>query len=264
MLGRNSPPGVFITLTKNKIMTKPAKKLDLNKLEAKDGTLTVIVREDKPLEVQPLDKAVKISGTIASPGNFYESRREQLKDVIKKSHVVFNYRLLFIQLNAIENNAINTEVKGSLTLNPDLSKFSINTNTKVSSKDLYDFLKMNKFFFADKAQCNAIIEKLQSTKTTVEKNIETNLNNGTGNQKNVYDLVVRGIEPTFFDLNLPIYVGQDPITFRVEVNIDARTGEVLFYLESVILEEIKLSEAKRIMDSELKRFENSGLVMIEQ
>lgn len=238
-------------------------KLDLNKLRAKDGVLTIVTRTDKALVVHD-DKAVRIKGSIAAPGNFYEGRKEQLEPVIKKSHIVYDYRNLFIKLIAVENNDINTVVTGELMLNPDLKIFDINSGAKYSVKDLYNKLRMNKVYFADKAQCNAIVEKLQSTKTTVEKNIEAEQNKGNGKERNVYDVAVRGIEPMSFDLRMPIYVGQQPVNVRVEINIDARTGEVLFWLESVELEEIKTLDAKNIIDKELARFKESGLVQIEQ
>lgn len=239
------------------------KKLELNKLEAKDGVITIVTRNDEPLEVNN-DLPVKIEGTIAAPGNYYEGRKAELKPVIKKSHVVYDYRKLFIQLNAVENNDINQVVKGTLTINPDLKALHINTGGKLAIKELYQLLRMNKFFFADKAQCNAVVERLATTKTSVEKNIEAELNKGGGNQRNVYDVAVRGMEQMSIDLKLPLYVGQQDVNFKVDINIDANTGEVLFWLESIDIMEALKTEAKRIMDEELERFKDSGLVLIEQ
>lgn len=238
-------------------------KLDLNKLHAKDGVLTIVTRADKPAIVH-YDKAIAIVGTIAAPGNYYEGRKDELASVIKKSHVVYDYSQLFIKLIAVENNEINTTVVGKLILNPDINIFKINTPQKFAIKDLYNLLRLNKFFFADRGQCQTIVEKLQNTKTTVEKNIETALNKGTGNEKNAYDIAVKGIEPMSIDLKMPIYVGMEASPIRVDINIDARSGDVLFWLESMELEEAKKDSAKAIMDIEISRFRGSGLVLIEQ
>ena len=241
-------------------------KLDYNKLlgDSKDGVLTIIHRNNEaPIKVW-YDQPTRLNGTIAAPGNFYGERKEQMKDVIKKSHVKYNYRDVLIILVLSENREINTEVKGSLTVNPDLKMLEVNTKNKLDSKELTELLKFNRYYFADKSQCNAIIEKLQTTKVKIETDLETILNQGTGRERNVYDKVVRGIEPMTYNLFMPLFIGQEPVKFEVTINIDARDSEVNFWLESIELEELKKANAKTIIDAELARFEESGLVMIEQ
>lgn len=239
-------------------------KLDYNKLVAKDGKIEIIHRNNEaPVKVW-YDQQVKLNGTISAPGNFYDQRKEQLKDIIKKSHVVYNYRELMIKLVALENREINQEVIGKLTVNPDIKMLEVNTKERLDSKELTDLLRFNRYFFEDKAQCNAIVEKLQTTKVKIETDLETILNAGNGRERNVYDKVVKGIEPITFNFLMPLFIGQADVKFQVVINIDARDSEVNFWLESIELAELTLSNAKAIIDKELARFNDSGLVMIEQ
>lgn len=239
-------------------------KLNLNKLQAHEGKLEIIYRDNEEPIKKWYDKAVNINGTISAAGNYYDQRKDQLKDIIKKSHIVYDYRHLFLKLVALENHDINAVVNGKLTVNPDIAALQINTKNKLTSKELVDLLKFNRFFFADKDECQAIIGKLMNTKIKVIKALETVLNNGNGNERDVYDRLIEGVDKMAYVLQLPIYTGQTPVKFEVVINIDARDKEIVFWLESTELAELKLENAKTIIDNELSRFEDSGLVMIEQ
>lgn len=244
-------------------MTK--EKLELNMLEAKDVVLKVVHQSEATPIVYKKDP-VQLEGTIQAPGNFVAKRKKEHNDL--KVHVLYSYAGLFIKLRTeedadAEQNEAFYGIVGRLIPNPDIAKLKINVSgSRMSTKDLTDLLKFNRFLFRDKDQNARIIENLQKFKLTAQKHIEAN-DDSRGNVKDLYEIKNESNVDLGFDLMLPVYVGQPAKSFRVDINYTVRERQIDVWLESAELAELLRSEAMRIIDSELKRFPEE-YVFIEQ
>lgn len=248
-------------------------KLDLNKLEAKDGELKIIHRQDEALKVH-YETAVALSGTISAPRKFLEERGkdgigsgagDDAQQPIKRSHILFNYRDLYIQFKGNENHPLSYSINGKLTVNPQLKELEVNTGKRFSSKELSQHMKFKRFHFLSKEECNKMVADLQSYKAKLSTEIEKEFNNQTGSKRDLYDVkVLNDGKPLGFVLNVPLYIGFAPVKFPVEINIDIQGKEIYFWLESADLVEALQEHAQRIIDEELKFFAGKGYVLIEQ
>lgn len=245
------------------------------KVHVDGDTKTLVIREGDA-EVIHQDEKVELEGAINAPWSFFKERMivgndkgiagmpEKIQHDMKRSHLVFSYLKKYIVLVMVENNPIKYIVKGRLIENPDIKKLNVNTGHKFNSKQLCDMLRFNKFYFADKEENGALIENLQKTKVSIQTQIEKEHNNQTGNKRDLYDVKVDRGTPLAFNLQLPVFIGQSPIKFSVEINIDVRENNIEFWLESPELAELLESKTREIMDAELTQFKDKGLVIIEQ
>lgn len=254
-------------------MEKPKEVLQLSKLEAKDGILKIIHREDKA-EVIHDENGLKLSGTITAPRKFLEERGKAgmggddaaAQQEVKRSHIVYNYRDLYIRFKGDENyEALSYNVQGQLTINPEIAGMKVNTKSFMNSKELSQHLRFTRYNFANREENVTIVSNLQSFKAKIMAEIEKNFNNQTGDKKELYDLkVLRDGQPLGFHLLMPLYIGQKPVKFYVEIMVEASHQSVQFWLESPELTDLLKDEAKKIIDEELKFFAGKGYVLIEQ
>lgn len=235
------------------------KELKLNKLEAKDGVITVVERTGDAEKIFH-NTSVNLSGDIKAPGNFIEKRIDQ--NPALRSHVLFSYRGLFIKLKTNENHELNYTVDGKLILNPDIQKLKINTMERMTVKTLSDLLRFNRFFFSDKDQHSSIISNLQKFRASVQSQIEQETST-RGDKKDLYDVKVNTDLSLNFALQMPVYIGQQPKKFNVEICFDVSDRNISVWLESPELVEITQVDAIKIIDEQLSRFPKE-FVIIEQ
>lgn len=217
----------------------------------------LVVRTAKALD--PLrDLKINKEGNIESPSKFHAIR----KGISDKSLVTFSRSKMEIIFYADPQNELASEIKGNLLLNEDLKNFCINDASKMwGLQELAKFLKMNKTFFIDKEKASELIANLIAFKGTITTDIEK-ANDGRGNAKDLMDRKTSSNMPTDFVLKLPVFVGGEVKSFRVEIGIDSTDASAKFWLESSELQEIIISERDRIIDSEIAKFD--GLIIIEQ
>lgn len=211
-------------------------------------------------EVLPELRALKIgvSGNILSPAKFHDIR----KGIDKESLVIFSRSKMEIVFDANPENPLSPKVTGHLLLNEDLKKFEINSQTKMwGLQELAKFLKMNKTFFNNKEKADSLIASLLSFKATITSDLEK-ANDGRGNSKDLVDRKTNSNMPTDFILLMPVFVGGEIKSFRVEIGIDSTDSSAKFWLESSELQEIIISDRDKIIDTEIAKFE--GLIIIEQ
>lgn len=244
---------------------KTLEKLDLNKLEAKDGKLTV-KHIHQELETPKVEYAqtVNLNGTIQAPGNFIAKRQPEHNHL--KCNVQYSYRGLYIKLRTEEDWPTHYQIEGTLKPNPDLAKLKVNhdasQNWKMNINDMYNSLRFAKYFFAKPEQYEKVVSQLSKFSVSANKVI-TAENDNKGNVKDLYEIKSNSNIDLTFDLNMPVYIGQSAKTFRVEIAFNVRERSVDFWLESPELAEILLADAQDIINAELKRFPEN-YVFIEQ
>ena len=217
----------------------------------------LLIRTGEALKLLQPVKIVQ-SGNIESPAKFHAIRA----GVPTKSIVTFSRSKMEIIFDAEPENSLAAIVTGKLLINDDLKKFEINSQSKMwGLQELAKFLKMNKTFFKDKEKTDSLIASLIAFKGTITTELEK-ANDGRGNAKDLMDRKTTSNMPTDFILSLPVFVGGEIKTFRVEIGIDSTDASAKFWLESSELQEIIITERDRIIDAEIAKF--SGLIIIEQ
>ncbi len=234
--------------------------LNLNKLRAKNGEITVVQRTDEKKKIH-YSKAVVISGTISAPGNFIQKRKDQ--DKKERCNVQYSYLERYITLTTNEKFAeLGYEIEGKLTKNPIIDQLAINTNKIFSIAELTKHLRFNSLYFSSKEQHGKIIQELQRFKAKVESEI-TKINDQKGNIEDTYKVTLNSNAELNFKLTLPVFIGQPNKTFLVEIACEARNRAVEFWLESTELVELLNSDTVDIINKELERFPEE-FVFIEQ
>lgn len=238
-------------------------KIDLNKLEAKDGVLTIKHETLPTQKVETIheEEHVSLKGTIKAPANFWEKRSATVTKL--KAHVKYSYRDRTISLVTEENfSKLGEEVTGSLNINPEFNAFGINIEKMFKVNDLVKHVRMNKFLFADKDVHAKILSSLKSFSANVESEIRK-VNDGRGNIEDVYKTTMKSNAELNFNILAPIFIGEPAKSFNVEICCQADNSEVKFWFESTDLINLFKQDSENIINKELERFD-TALVFIEQ
>lgn len=180
----------------------------------------VIIREgDAPKIYEPIP--LNILGVINAPLEFIKNRVHTLEK--DKCNLIIDREQMTIFLNINERDKFRDGITGRLTFNPDFIDFGINgegRNKSWSTKDLSEHIKMNRSLFTDKETAMKLHTELQNIRVKVEKEQEKSDNNRGDYKMMVAQKVIESNIPASFHLNIPIFKGQPPVMFEVEVYID--------------------------------------------
>lgn len=218
------------------------------------------VREGKALEEKHPEKVV-LKGRIESVRQYLDARRATLMAPGTLQHInkdlaviTINEDDLSIHLDVDPNHPFGTEVIGQMQHNPDLADFHINKKARFSRESLVDLLKFSRRFFNDRVQYDNVLLSVQRLKvsatTNIEKDSDTRGNNESAYKKSVDSASI----PPSFNLNIPIFKGQPPRLFSVDLCLDVTDAGVKFYLESVELVELFEKDRKDIIQNELAQY----------
>lgn len=225
-------------------------------VEPGEGQAELIIRHGDAARIDnpfPL----KIAGSITAPAAWAAIRiPDPLKDHIEYNR---NERLIEFYFNAREQTG--GKISGSLTVHPDLVYLQINEREMQTLQDLSTTLKFSRAYFPDRDEHAKIITSLNNFKANVSTDLEQNIDQ-RGNSKQLKDKKVDSNVPTEFSLLIPLYIGEAPKKFRVEVCFDTTDGGTRVWLESVEMAELMMKERERIMNEQLAKF--TDLVCIEK
>ena len=226
---------------------------------------TITILEGKALEqLQPV-KLVK-AGNIFAVAAFLAARYgaasgSGLQKVDKETAIVtVNEKdmSIFLQLNP--NNAHGTEITASLELSDELKVFAINTQKQFSREQLIKILRFNKRWFTSQDAHSELLKAYQtlSIETAGKINQESDLR---GNKSLNYNKTVNSASiPVEFTLTMPIFKGTESKTFRVEICLDATDSSVLFWFESVELDELIKIESKVLIEKQLQSCQDFPII----
>lgn len=235
--------------------------LNLNGLQAEKGVLTIVHVEGT--EATRYEEAsVSISGAIQAPRKFLEVRKDQ--SAHERSNVQFSYEKRTIELQTDENiDNKGYTVTGTLTPNPKFAALRMNDfKNMYDARGLAQALRFNRSLFEKGADCQKIVEDLMKLKVDVESTIDA-ADDGRGNKNDSYNVKNKSNVPLFFILKMPIFIGQEPQPFRVDIGYEIRGKVVDLWLESVELQELLDTEAKNIIDAEIAQLP-ATIVIIEK
>jgi hypothetical protein len=235
------------------------KPINLHVNDLKD-VLEIRTGEALPLK-EP--KSVAITGTLMSPIEYYNVRHKFLKK--ENCHVLYSYEEMFIKLVCEETSAYSAVITGRLKVNKDLEKFGINQSKTREIKDLKQFLKMNKFFFADQNENLKIVSNLEKFNANIESTIGEYADD-RGNKKHTYEAKVSSNLDLSFVLEMPVFVGYPNYKFKIDICFDVRDKGVSVWLESSELLQIMTEDPQRLITEAIYKFNESiiDVVKIEQ
>lgn len=233
------------------------------KLETINGNEIVIREGDALPQVEP--QQVKITGDIKTISSFLAKRRgaagdpSQQKVDINLAVVEVDKEKKTITLSLDPEYKYGTVVTAKLEPNPDLAQFHINGKKQFSQRELVQLLKFSRLYFEDFGKHGDLLKSYQAftAKTYTDLAGEEDRR---GNKNFAFNKKVETGLPTSFVMKLPIYKGQEPMRFMVEICLDVTDAAASFWFESVELAELTELEGVKILEDELKSCQ--GMVII--
>ncbi len=164
---------------------------------------------------------------------------------------------LTLMLNDKDN--FNDIIIGTLTESDDYADFCINDDDRFFGlNEVIKMVKRNKFKFADAAQHTQFLTNLMNFNARITTVVQQHKDDKTGNSLNLLQRVVEENKSApEFKLNCPIYKGYPKKIFNVQTCIDASSGSIRFFFESVDLYELLDSEKEKAILEELTLFKEN-------
>lgn len=223
----------------------------------------IIVRKGQAEEIKPPLK-FEHKGNIDSVANFLY-QRVALNLINQGQCTIFaNKEKKEIRLLINETNHYSNQVSGSLQLSEKFNEFAINTEHHFVPEKLGQLIKMNRSRFANIDTAMQLGSQLKDFKVKAETEVSRNDNN-RGSVQNVISKVITDMNiPENFKIKLPIFKGQDPVEFEVEIYV--RSSDMNIQLISYEAEDIISKEVDRLFDVEIKRIQEIApqIVIINQ
>ena len=190
---------------------------------------------------------INISGTMGAVNEWLEKRVDACQFSQKNCHILVDRDKAEITL--ITNEADEYKrgtVKGALAFNPKFLEFGINNSSVVwTPTELGMFLKMNRTFFADRAENMKLVSTLMNFVATVNNSIAKSAREN-GDRTDNFSQVVDSNLPESFTINIPVLKGGRPESIEVETFAKISGRDVSFILISpdaaALYEEIKATE----------------------
>lgn len=204
----------------------------------------VVIRTGEALPLKE-PKIINLDGSIVGPVEFVRKRKDDFPANLV--HLTYSIREMFIKLVLNENSYYSATVRGSLKENPELVAFGINKEAYRNVKDLQKFLRLRKYFFVDPSQHAAIIANLSKFNAEITSKIKDE-NDNRGKVDRSLSMDVKTDIPLSFDLSLPIFLGQPPKKFKVDICFEVRdTNEIVTWLESTELQELVMGDRENLV-----------------
>lgn len=216
---------------------------------------TIILREGQAL---PLREPIKIniSGDINTVKSFIDKRKNAGSGADDpglqyinpdRAIVIVDKASLSIGLYLDRESAYGTEVLAKLEIEPELLKFCIESNKKFTQQELIKLLKYGKRWFADEGAHAELLFAYMKLDVKVSADLKNDGPDGRGNKFSSFEKKVTSNIPADFIMSIPLFKGQEPKRFRVEICFDTTEGSVKFWLESVEMAELIDIESERLL-----------------
>lgn len=217
--------------------------LNVNVQGVSGETSTLLIGQaNKPKEPAKL----VVSGDFSAVGNFLKVKREHANDLqeIKPENaiVICDYDNLTIRLLTNPNDVDGTEITGKAEYSNELKEFGINQGKFFRREELIKILRYNRRFFPNKEENAKLLSSYQNFTASVKKDISDN-SDQRGNVGRTFNKQIKTDIAESFVIEIPIFKGESPVSFPVEICLEDNDSGVRFWFESVELSE--LLEAKR-------------------
>jgi hypothetical protein len=226
-------------------------------LKVDGNTNEIIFREGQALPPVAPNK-ISLSGDIKSVSSFIKGRKgvsDELggKQYINPARAIVEVdkkaRTIILMLDPADPYA--AIVKASMELNPDLVAFHINDKKTFKQKELVDLIKFSRLAFDDGEKHGMLLNAYRAFNAKAYIDMASDSDN-RGNKSSSFNKKVETNLPIDFVLNIPIFKGQSPLKFHVEICLEVTDGGCNFWFESVELAELIELEGEKILKAELE------------
>lgn len=215
----------------------------------------LVLREGvAPKELDPKAPVkTKLNGVIGAVVEYLTKRINTEQFAQKDCHILVNRENIEITLIINEADEYKRgEIVGKLGYNPKFVEFGINGGKVWTPTELGMFIKMNRAFFADRAENMKLVSCLMNFTADVNNKIDRAVKEN-GNRTDNFAQVVNSNLPESFTIQMPIFKGMQPETIEVETFAQVNGREVAFTLLSpgaqATLEDLR----DKVIDEQLKQ-----------
>lgn len=207
---------------------------------------------------------VNISGDINTVTEFLKKRKDNngvgLQKVDPNSAVIIvDETEMYIKLLLDPENPYGATITGKLEFTPELKQLKINGSETFTREQLIKLIRFNSILFPDKDKHEQLLKAYQAF--TVSAHINASTTTDTRGNKNLsLDKKLDTNLPNDFILRMPIFRGQGPETFRVEIAMDSTDASVRFWFESVELNNLIEQRKIEIFQERVQKFEHLVIV----
>lgn len=184
-----------------------------------NGTATPInvIFTDAPAPLDLYEETpVRLGGILENVAVWSEERKGDIN--AKESYLMVNRDKMTIDLVTDERNHFKNNIGGQLQYHPVFLLFGINGDKFITAEAMGDKIKMNRSFFENKTEAMALVSQMKNFVAKVDKDVEQKKGMG-GDFKQLRAQVVTTNLPDAFKLKIPIFKGQKPKSFEVEIEI---------------------------------------------
>ena len=195
----------------------------------------------------------KLNGVIGAVVEYLTKRINTGQFAQKDCHILVNRENIEITLIINEADEYKRgEIVSKLGYNPKFIEFGINGGKVWTPTELGMFIKMNRVFFADRAENMKLVSCLMNFTADVNNKIDRAVKEN-GNRTDNFAQVVNSNLPESFTIQMPIFKGMQPETIEVETFAQVNGREVAFVLLSpgaqATLEDLR----DKVIDEQLKQ-----------
>ncbi len=217
-------------------------------ITVENGIKELVIRQGEAEQLYS-KKKVAITGTIEAPFKFLEKRNDLIE--YAQANMLVNREGLNIILVTNEHLEIGETITGVLKKTQAFDAFGINSGKNWISRELGQFIKMNRTCFESKDIANDLAAKLNDFKAKIDKELEHKDDN-RGNARILKDQKIKEINiPDKFNLEIPIFKGAPKATFEVEIYINA--DDLTIQLVSPDASDIIARTRDEVIDNEIDR-----------
>lgn len=171
-----------------------------------------------------------------------------------------------ITLTFNKDKSISQVFEGRMIENPELEPFRINKDPSFTRKEIQRLIKMNAHLIGIN-EARLILQKFNTFETKFEQ-IYVDNDDKKGNTENKMKSelkFVSGELPEFFMLNVPLFVGHDPVLLKLEVEVEVSNNQPIFALVCLEYQDTRNSQIKAVLNplvSEMEKTEISPSLLI--
>lgn len=177
----------------------------------------------------------------------------------KTSAIVCDKDNLSIKFISDVNSEFKTTISGSAEYSNELKGFGINQNKMFKREEAIKLIRFNRLCFVNYQEQDNLLKALQTMKVGVTKDVNASSDNRGNYSGGISKVLSSGI-PENFNLNIPIFKGEDKSSFTVDICMDESDGGGLrIWFESVELKELIDKKKDDLFNSELDKIKDLNI-----
>ncbi|MFC7347273.1 hypothetical protein ACFQO9_11145 [Chryseobacterium zhengzhouense] len=231
--------------------------LNLN-LSEKVSTVFLGTANTPDLPVQ-----IEISGDFSSVGNYIKVKKNDANEFqeisVADAIVTCDFDNLTIKLETFPNSIYGTVVTGKASYSNELKEFGVNQGKFFTRESLIKILRYSRRFFPNKEENAKLLSSYQNFTASVKKDISDN-SDLRGNAARSFNKQIKTDIAESFVLEIPIFKGEAPVSFPVEICIEENDSGVRFWFESVELAELLEIKKQELFNRELQYCEGLAII----